>query len=502
MKISLTLSMLFILASCSSNNVLEAYHPVKDKLKRQLASGKNSPDALMCPHEGELAFQRMYEIIGNAKKYAHITVYSWSDGGLEKAIDKALSQKAKVRVILHPDLKDSKKVLDIVPVLESKGAEFKFAAMNMHEKFIVVDDESVSNTSANFSGGAKNKYSENVVYHELAKENTEEIKGLIADFKNEFTILWNTGKDIISKGEPIAEKLNDYTKKENVPSKSKMALYSSSMNWTLKENKIGSAGQKIGKYFSLVKKTYPNKAEQTWTVRDVLIEKINSAQKSIYLSLNHFNIRAVSDALVAAVKRGVDVRLAVDNQEYKGKPNDLEMTPQFVQDWFLLKGKKVSPPVRVKYYSHEPSPRSWLLNHHKFVIVDFEVPGKTILLSGSYNLSATAEQNQFDNLVVYQSEDYRDLYETFKKEFDNQWFWNRPNDKPKQDVIDLFLTAKGGSYPIHIQDAVSLSWEEVQNLRSEVNKKAPGIYSGLTKNRDCLYYDPGKKAYWACPDGK
>lgn len=493
MKKLVFLVLLLQLVSCANNGK-------HSDAQRNLSSEAKSPDALFSPHEGDEAFSRTYEIISSAKKYAHISVYSWSDSGLDQAIEQALKNGAKVRVVLHPDLKDSKKVLDVVPKLEKLGAEFKIAAMNMHEKFSLVDDVAVVNTSANFSGGAKNKYSENFIYHELAKDNSDALKNLLRDFKNEFIILWNAGKDVITNGESIAPALPQPSE-EHVPAvTSSMALYSSSMNWSYVVNKPTSQAYKIGKYISLKKKTYTGSDEQTWVVRDVLIKHIEQAQKNIYLSLNHFNIRAVSDALVDAVKRGVDVRLTVDNQEYKSKPNDLEMTPQFVQDWYALKGKKVSPPVRVKYYSHEPSPRSWLLNHHKFVLVDYNVPGKTTLLSGSYNLSRTAEQNQFDNLVVYKGDQYIGLYKSFFDEFENQWYWNRPNDKAKEEMVQQFFTAKGGSYPVHVSEAVSLSWEEVMDLRSEVNKKAPGIFSGLTKNRDCMYYDPAKKSYWACPN--
>jgi phosphatidylserine/phosphatidylglycerophosphate/cardiolipin synthase-like enzyme len=498
MKLTLTLLIaLSSLTSCSHWNSKNR----TDDAKRNLASVNYSPDALMSPAQGEEAFARLYELISDTKKYAHITAYSWSDGGLEKAIEKALGNKAKVRVILHPDLKTSAKVLNVVPKLEAMGAEFKFAAMNMHEKFTVIDDDLVVNTSANFSNGAKNKYSENIVFHELSKDNSESIKSLIRDFKNEFVILWNTSKDITTNKEENAVKLEEVFKKENIPTANvDMALYSSSMNWTLKDNAATSVVYKNGKYQSLVKKMYPNKNEQTWTVRDAILAAIKNADKSIYLSLNHFNIRVVSDALIEAVKRGVDVRLAVDNQEYKSKPNDLEMSPQFVADWKTLKGA-VIPPVRVKYYSHEPSPRSWLLNHHKFILVDYEDSSKTVLLSGSYNLSATAEQNQFDNLVVYRTPKYKDLYKSFYNEFENQWTWNRVNDKPKQENLDLFMATKNNSYPVHVSEAVSLTWPEVMNLRAEVNKKAPGIFSGLSKNRDCLYYDPAKKQYWACPNG-
>lgn len=494
LKWSTSLVLCSLLTSCA--------HYEKSDAKRDVAEATFSPDALFSPHEGDVAFSRVYEIISEAKSYAHISVYSWSDGDLDKAIEKALANKAKVRVVLHPDLKDSAKVLNVVPKLEALGAEFKIAPMNMHEKFTLVDDEAVVNTSANFSNGAKNKYSENMVFHELSKDNSESIKTLIRDFKREFVILWNTSKDITTKGEENAAKLDASAFKDNVASaNSDMTLYSSSQNWTLSENKPGSAGYKIGKYNTLKKKTYANSTEQTWVVRDALIAAINKAEKSIYLSLNHFNIRDVSDALIAAVKRGVDVRLAVDNQEYKSKPNDLEMSPQFVADWKALKGN-VLPPVRVKYYSHEPSPSRWLLNHHKYVLIDMELPAKTTLLSGSYNLSRTAEQNQFDNMIQYKGTKYKSLYESFAKEFQNLWDWNRTKDGPKKEIVDLFFTTKNNSYPVHVSEAVSLTWPEVMSLRAEVNKKAPGIFSGLTKNRDCLYYDAAKKQYWACPNGK
>lgn len=482
----------FVLSSC-------AHEP---KITRELASiVHHSPEAMMSPMEGEEAFNRLYDLISNAKKYVSVSVYSWSDTGLEKALEKALINKAKVRVVLHPTLKNSPKLVSVIPKLEAGGAEFKISPLNMHEKFTLIDDETVVNTSANFSNGAKTKYSENIVFHELIKENSASIKSLISDFKNEFIILWNTSKDINTRGEPNSEKINDVIKQQNEPNtQSDIALYSSSMNWTLKDNAPTSAVYKSGKYQSLVKKNYPGTDEQLWTVRDILIETIKKAKKSIYLSINHFNIREVSDELILAIKRGVDVKLTVDNQEYKSKPNNIEMTPQFVSDWEMIKGD-VIPPVRVKYYSHEPSPRNWLLNHHKFILVDYEILEETILLTGSYNISRTAEQNQFDSLVIYQNTFYKNLYKSFYDEFINQWSWNRSNDVPKKEILDQFYVTKNNSYPLHISEAVALTWPEIKALRSGINTKAPGIFSGLSKNRDCSYYEPQKKQYWGCPEG-
>lgn len=480
-----------ILFSCSQQQL--KYEPA-----RIPQSDKTGVDVLMCPVDGERAFVRIYDKIAAARDYVYVTIYSWSDSGLDQAITKALGNKAKVRVILHPDLKTSKKIVEVVPKLEGLGAEFKFAAINMHEKFVLVDDKILINTSANFSTGAKNKYSENVVFH-LNEENVdkkEDIAALVSAFKNEFAILWNTGKDIQTNSEKNSSKISEMNSVHYPEIDRDIALFSSSMNWEYKENSPSSAGYRIGKYYSLGKKNYKNTDKQLWTVRDVILKSISEAKKSIYLSLNHFNIKEISDSLIEALGRGIDVRLTVDNQEYKSRPNNVEMTPQFVADWKKLKGK-VSPPVRVKYYSHEPSPAFWLLNHHKFILIDYEVENETVLLSGSYNLSETAEQNQFDNLIRYQSETYRDLYKNFYKEFVQQWSWNRSQEVPSRSVLEKFTKiVNGNSIIIHNDEAVSLSWEEVQQLRSEVSKMAPEIFKGLSKNRDCRFYDFAKKSYW------
>ncbi len=466
--------------------------PIDDRL--------TSPQVLMSPHQGELAFEKLYGLIANAEKSVDLTIYSWSDSGLEKALMKAISRQVKIRVVLHPELKTSPKVINVVPELEKMGAAFKIAPINMHEKFVLIDQKILINSSANFSGGAKNRYSENMIFHRLDLTPSPSMIDLIQDFQIEFARLWNTSKDIVTHNEPNEPK--DPNALNTVPQPRfhrDMVLVSSSMNWNYNDNSEKSLNFKSGRYQSLTKKMKPNGEDQTWTVTDAIIQAIDGAETSIIVCLNHFNIRAVSDALMRAVRRGVNVRLAVDNQEFKSHPNDIEMTPQFVQDYLEFRPNSI-PPVRVKYYSHKPSPRNWLLNHHKYLLIDFESPDKTILLSGSFNLSETAEHHQFDNMVIYRGKNYRSLMEEFNREFLNQWFWNRTNDLPRSEVLALFYELKNDSYPLHIPIAVSLTWPEIMKLRSDIAKKAPGIFSRLGPHRDCLYYDPMKASYWGCPN--
>ncbi len=289
-------------------------------------------------------------------------------------------------------------------------------------------------------------------------------------------------------------------KVQNLPKEDILGFYSSSQNFTVKNNKLDSKAYKAGKYITLVRRG--GTKNQTWFVRDRLIKAIDAADDSILLGLNHFNIKSVSDALIRAVKRGVDVKLAVDNQEFKTKPNNKEMTPQFVKDWKAISGnaKKVAP-VRVKFYSLNPSPRHWLLNHHKFVLIDYSNSGSdTILLSGSYNISKNAEHKQYDNLIVYKGSDYKEVFKEFYNEFQNLWSLKRDkNDLPNQKTLDYFLTASKGSYPLHSKVAISLNWKEIFSLRKAVSKVAKGILRGSYRDRDCYGYNPKSKKFVGCP---
>lgn len=450
------------------------------------------------PDQGSEAFEIIYKNVNSAKKYVYATIYSWSDKGITDSFKTALSNGAEVKIVLHPSLAKKSRIQQVAKELEELGADLKIAKMNMHEKFVLIDDSFVVNSSANMSGGAKSRYSENFIYH---SNESIDGKNILEQFKKEFVILWNSAKDIFTSNEEIAEMLT-LNNIQNKPSNGNVVLYSSSMNFKIKVNKPTSKNYKIGKYYTLSRDG--GVKNQTWTVKDLIIKNIKSSKKNIYLSLNHFNIKAISDALIEAVKRGVDVKLAVDNQEFKTRINNKEMTPQFVSDWKKLPGnsKKIAP-VRVKYYSHSPSPRYWLLNHHKFILIDYdkEALEDTTLISGSYNLSKTAEHNQFDNMVVYKSLKNKRIYKEFMKEFNNQWSWNRDEkDLPKKDILDSFTKLKDDkSLSLHMKQAISLNWKEVFALRKKVGNMAKGFFSGLYRNKDCLYYDITTKAFWGCP---
>ncbi|EQC47981.1 phosphatidylserine/phosphatidylglycerophosphate/cardiolipin synthase family protein [Bacteriovorax sp. Seq25_V] len=450
--------------------------------------------ALFSPHQGAEAFDKIYDYSASATSKLYVTVYSWSDKKALEAMTTAAKAGAEVKVVLHPTLARTQRVIDYAKELELSGGQVKIATMNMHEKFFIIDETMLINTSANLSGGAKSKYSENFIFHKIE---TETEKSLLKEFNQEFAVLWNTGKDFISADEvnaPALESVNS----TNLPTSKDVSLYSSSMNFTLKKNSTTTKAYGEGKYFALSKRG--GAKNHTWLVRDLIIKEINAAKSNIYLSLNHLNIRDVTDALIEAVKRGVDVKLAVDNQEFKTAPNNKEMTPQFVADWKKI--SKEEAPVRVKFYSFAPSPRYWFLNHHKYILIDFDEKDltKTKLISGSYNISRTAEQNQFDNMVIYQGLEFSEIYKAFKGEFDHLWSLNRDSeDRPDSEIFDGLTKIEKDSISLHSYTPISLTWNETLAVRKEAYKKAPGMFKNIFRKRDCKYYGLKSGEFYGCP---
>ncbi|MGB0454533.1 MAG: phospholipase D-like domain-containing protein [Bacteriovoracaceae bacterium] len=423
-------------------------------------------ESFFSPHEGKAGFGQVYKDIKEAKKEVLVTVYSWSAHELDKALTKAIENGADVRVVLHSPLAKKQKIKDRVKPLEELGVRFKISSKNMHEKFVIVDGEMVMNTSGNFSYGAQNRYSENLVFH--YDDGEAHIKHLIKEFKEEFEVLWNYSKSFNTDN----DYLNTVSQLKKVENKIQNEFSYSNLNTFASSSMNFGASAKSrsnGSELSLkIKRGKP------WAVRDMVIDQIRKAKKSIHLCLNHFFIKEIVDEIMIAMKeRNVEVKFAVDNQEYKYYTSRTkEATPYFVHLF-----KKAYPnkeiPVRIKFYSLAPSYHYWLLNHHKFMIIDYGTEEQK-LINGSYNFSKTAEHNQFDNLVLYEGVEYAELIEDFMGEFENLWGLNRKRgDKLDQDYMDYFTKPNSsGFFPLHnFKSAQSVTWDELVKWKKSYSSK-------------------------------
>lgn len=125
---------------------------------------------------------------------------------------------------------------------------------------------------------------------------------------------------------------------------------------------------------------------------DAIVSWINSANSSIYILIYSFTLDSIGRALLEAYSRGVDVKAVFEESQ----------VTQYSEYWRL---KDAGIPVR-----NDTNPRSM---HHKVVIIDEE-----IVITGSYNWSKTAEEENNENLIIIRSKDIAEIY---GEEFEKIW---------------------------------------------------------------------------------
>jgi phosphatidylserine/phosphatidylglycerophosphate/cardiolipin synthase-like enzyme len=124
-----------------------------------------------------------------------------------------------------------------------------------------------------------------------------------------------------------------------------------------------------------------------------LISEINSAEKSIDIAVYSFTNTSISDALIEAKNRGVEVRVIFDY---------LQASSEYSVDE-LLENKEIS--VKIKKGSGSM--------HNKFIIIDNEK-----VLTGSYNYSKNADERNDENLIYILD---KLLASEYQAEFNEIW---------------------------------------------------------------------------------
>jgi len=123
-----------------------------------------------------------------------------------------------------------------------------------------------------------------------------------------------------------------------------------------------------------------------------LIYWFNKANFSIHILIYSFTLDSVSEALIAAYKRGVEVKIVLEREQL----NDYS-------EYYKLKNAG----IEVKLDSNPA------LMHDKVAIID----GK-IVITGSYNWSSSAETKNNENMIIIKSIELAKIYE---EEFQKIW---------------------------------------------------------------------------------
>jgi phosphatidylserine/phosphatidylglycerophosphate/cardiolipin synthase-like enzyme len=155
-----------------------------------------------------------------------------------------------------------------------------------------------------------------------------------------------------------------------------------------------------------------------------IVAMIGRAEKTVDVMSFVFSSLPIGEALVAAKKRGVRVRVLLDNAF---------SSEGATARWKYVPFAELSKAGIACKYDDEQSKL-----HHKVIVVDSRE-----VLTGSFNLSANAEKTNDENLVIIAS---ADIGARFQAEFDRLWsfFSGDPGKAPAPDAEDRHLGSAGG----------------------------------------------------------
>ena len=113
------------------------------------------------------------------------------------------------------------------------------------------------------------------------------------------------------------------------------------------------------------------------TIRDALLGLISQAQSTIDVAIYSFTDDELATALIDAYNRGVRVRVMMEAENVNSRGSE------------ALRLAQAGIPVKADQASG--------LFHHKFIVID-----DTWVVTGSYNWSASANDSNYENIVILQ----------------------------------------------------------------------------------------------------
>jgi phosphatidylserine/phosphatidylglycerophosphate/cardiolipin synthase-like enzyme len=159
-----------------------------------------------------------------------------------------------------------------------------------------------------------------------------------------------------------------------------------------------------------------NPANWQGSIEGRLIEKINAAQTSIHVASFEFDLTPVAEALIAAKKRGVDVRWVTDDESGLAADED--------------PGRGQFAMLQQSGIEVRSDDRSALM-HNKFWIFD-----GNILWTGSTNITQSGIFKQDNNTIVIHSSELAAIYEReFQEMWDGQFGPKSPSQLAQQSTV-------------------------------------------------------------------
>ncbi|MBN2694005.1 DUF1669 domain-containing protein [bacterium] len=139
-------------------------------------------------------------------------------------------------------------------------------------------------------------------------------------------------------------------------------------------------------------------------IDDVISSYIDLAQKTINVAIYDFTNSRISNSLIIAKKRGVNVRVYIENkgmQEYEAA----------IYDELEANGIDIQGTNASSWSEDVDSYRA--IMHNKFITID----GK-YTITGSYNFTDNAEENNRENVLIIPNEK---IAKTYESQFEIYW---------------------------------------------------------------------------------
>lgn len=288
------------------------------------------------------------EILSNINKSEStidMVIYGYSRvPAIEKALEKAINRGVKIRLVYDLDAKgnniyeDTPRIVKLISQNKNDGGSAE-AGYIMHNKFYIFDDRILITGSANLSHTDMSGYNSNSI---VVINSPDAAKIYKQEFEQMFRGKFHSSKDINIKGKTD-----------------------------------------LGIYFS----------PQDKSITNAVLPLIRGAKKYIYIPTFVLTENRVTEELINAKKRGVDVKIIIDALNASGKHSKHQ----------ILRNNGIL--VKTENYAGKM--------HSKSMIVDDEY-----VLIGSMNFSYSGENRNDENLIVIKDSDMAKFY---KKFFLYQW---------------------------------------------------------------------------------
>lgn len=413
--------------------------------------GNENISVVFSPQESEQS--HLVEIAETIDREADETIdiamYSYSHSNpVRGALERAIARGVKVRFLADTDLaKSSSKAGG----LEELGIDVRRVTKIMHHKFAIIDgprdDASLGNASTahiisgsgNWSSSAATIYDENTLFMSGYAE-------LALRLQRDFDTLWAGSKDIEYaplEWDQTRGNITDELIAENDDPNTDALLTSfnfkptSSQGWSV----LGTS-----------------------VVSDALAEAIGQAQSSIRIASAHLVSEPIAQALLDALSNNpsLTVEIALDCQE-TSKGGAISDIKKAIED----RGGSILYKCNTYRWHYVYAQQL----HHKYVIVDDQR-----LFTGSYNFSENAEDNTFENVLMFEGAEHAALIASYVQNHDMLKNYGHQDDM--QALTDLREEIESGdSVPLNWSTPIAMDLDTFLDLKDLIRDNCPATKS-------------------------